>query len=260
MVNNAIASAGRGADRRRRSIVPTTQHADEQARRNKRARLLTPDFSLVRHLGTFGGLATSGLATAGWLMRHARVRDLWIVPIYLVVANLAEYFFHRVLMHRPLWPRALYRGHTLGHHRAFHHDSMPIDDWHELELVMMPALTIGIFFAGIAPVVALVAWGLGDGVAGLLLLTAIGTFVGYEGLHTLYHLPPGLLQRRGLAGNRAFAWLYSHHRHHHRLSRMRWMNFNISMPLCDRLFGTVEDEQAWLAQREAPPVVESKAS
>jgi hypothetical protein len=239
--------------------VPTQQHADEQARRNKRARLLTPGFSLARHLGTFGLVAAGGLAVAGWLIRQARARDLWIVPVYLVAANLGEYFFHRILMHRPLWPRALYRGHTLGHHRAFHHDSMPIDDWRELELVMMPAFTIGIFFVGMGPIVGVVAWGFGRGAAGVSLLTAIGTFVSYEGLHTLYHLPPAVLERRGLAGNRAFAWLYSHHRHHHRLARMRWTNFNISMPIADRLFGTLENEDAWLAQREQQRGVEPES-
>ena len=55
---------------------------------------------------------------------------------------------HRLLMHRPLWPRTLYRNHTLGHHRAFHHDSMEIASWRELELVMMPWFSLLLFFAG----------------------------------------------------------------------------------------------------------------
>jgi hypothetical protein len=230
--------------------LPTEQHRDEHARRNKRARLLTPGFSLARHLGTFLLLAAAGLAVAAWLIHRARARDLWIVPVYLFVANLGEYFFHRVIMHRPLWPRALYRGHTLGHHRAFHHDSMAIEDWRELELVMMPAFSIGLFFLAIGPLVALIAWGFGPGAAGLSLLSAIATFVGYEGLHTLYHLPPAVLERSGLVSNRAFGFLFRHHRHHHRLARMRWTNFNISLPLADRVFGTNETEEAWLAARE----------
>jgi hypothetical protein len=230
--------------------LPTEQHADDQARRNKRAGLLTPGFSLARHLAIFGLLVALGLAAAGWLLGRARARDLWIVPVYLVIANMVEHFVHRVLMHRPLRPRALYRGHTLGHHRAFHHGSMAIDAWREMELVLMPAFTIGVFFVGIGPLVALVAWSFGRGAAGFFLLTAIATFLGYEGLHALYHLPARVLARTGLRSNPVFAALERHHRHHHRLARMRWVNFNISMPLSDRLFGTLESESRWLAARD----------
>jgi len=231
--------------------LPTEQHSDDQARRNKRAGLLTPGFSLARHLLIFGLLVAAGLTAAGWLLRRAHARDVWIVPVYLVIANVVEHFVHRVLMHRPLWPRALYRGHTLGHHRAFHHGSMAIDDWREMELVLMPAFTIGAFFVGIGPVVGLVAWSVGRGAAGFFLLTAIATFLGYEGLHALYHLPTRARERIGLPRNPIFAALERHHRHHHRLARMRWVNFNISMPLSDRLFGTLESERRWLAGRDA---------
>jgi hypothetical protein len=232
--------------------LPTEQHSEDQARRNKRARLLTPGFSLARHLATFALLVAAGLAASGWLLWRARARDLWIVPVYLVIANLTEYFVHRVVMHRPLWPRALYRGHTLGHHRAFQQGSMAIGAWREMELVLMPALTIGVFFLAMGPVVALVAWTLGRGAAGFVLLTAIATFVGYEGLHALYHLPAPVLARTGVSRNPVFAFLERHHRHHHRLARMRWANFNISLPLSDRLFGTLESERRWLASRELP--------
>ena len=201
-------------------------------------------------MGAFGGLSSAALALAVWLTRSARLRDLWIVPAYLVAANAAEYLVHRLLMHRPLWPRALYRGHTLGHHRAFHHDSMEIGSWRELDLVMMPWFTVLLIFGGMAPVAAVVAWEFGRGAAGLFLLTGAVTFVLYEGMHALYHLPLPLLGRLRLLRSRAFRFLYDHHRHHHRLTRMRWTNFNISMPLVDRCLGTIETEAAWLANRE----------
>jgi hypothetical protein len=217
---------------------------------NRRTRLLSPGFNLPRHLAAFGALAASGLGAAGWLLRWARLADLWIVPVYLVVANLVEYGVHRVLMHRPLWPRALYRGHTLGHHRAFHHDSMAIASWRELELVVMPWLSILIFFVVLGPVVALVAWAFGRGAAGFFLLTGASSFLLCEGMHALYHLPAVTLARLGLDRSPVFELLYRHHRHHHRLSRMRWVNFNISCPLTDRLFGTLEDERNWQWARE----------
>jgi len=205
---------------------------------------------LARHLGAFGGLALAALACAVWLARSARARDLWIVPAYLLAANVTEYLFHRFLMHRPLWPRTLYRNHTLGHHRAFHHDSMEIGGWRELDLVMMPWFTLLLFFVAMAPVVAAVARALGRGAAGLFLLTAVITFVSYEGMHALYHFPLPVLRRFGLLRSGVFRFLYDHHRHHHRLKRMRWTNFNISLPLSDRACGTIETEAAWQAERE----------
>lgn len=223
---------------------------DATDRAGRRARLLTPGFSVVRHLAAFGALAGAACGLGLCLARSARLADLWIIPAYLLAANVSEYLMHRWLMHRPLWPRTLYRNHTLGHHRAFHHDSMEITSWRELDLVMMPWFSLLLFFAVLAPIVALVAWALGRGAAGLFLLTAVISFVAYEGMHALYHVPASLLRRLRLLENRAFRFLYDHHRHHHRLTRMRWTNFNISMPLSDRCFGTIESEEAWRAERE----------
>lgn len=228
------------------------------SRADRRARLQTRGFTLARHLAAFGGVTGAAAALGVWLVRWARPRDLWIVPAYLVAANLAEYLMHRFLMHRPLWPRAFYQGHTLGHHRAFHHDSMEIGAWPELELVMMPWFSVAVFFLGVGPVAAAVGWAFGRGAAGLFVLTGITTFVIYEGTHALYHFPAPALARARLLENRVFRFLYDHHRHHHRLTRMRWTNFNISMPLADGLLGSLETEEAWRAsrdrsdQREAP--------
>ena len=224
---------------------------------DRRARLRTPGFSLRRHLVTFAALSAGAAAIGIGLARSARLRDLWIVPAYLLAANVVEYLMHRLLMHRPIWPRAFYRSHTLGHHRVFHHDSMEIGGWPELELVMMPWFSLAVFFGGIAPVVAAVAWGLGRGAAGLFLLTGVATFVIYEGMHALYHFPLPALRRLRLLDNRAFRFLYDHHRHHHRLKRMRWTNFNISMPLSDRWFATSETEADWQSQRDTRGCAES---
>ena len=241
--------------------MSTEQHPTPP-RADRRARLLTPGFNLIRHLSAFAALALAAAGCAAWLARSARLSDLWIVPAYLLAANVSEYLIHRLLMHRPLWPRTLYRNHTLGHHRAFHHDSMEIASWRELDLVMMPWFSLLLFFAGMAPLVALVARAVGRGAAGLFLLTAVATFVLYEGMHALYHLPLPLLRRLRLLDRRIFRFLYEHHRHHHRLKRMRWTNFNISMPLSDRGFNTLETEAAWraaVADRTAPTTTPEEA-
>jgi hypothetical protein len=223
---------------------------DLTSRAARRARLLTPGFTVVGHLGAFGALSVAALGFAVWLARSARLGQLWIVPAYLLAANVSEYLVHRLLMHRPLWPRTFYKNHTLGHHRAFHHDSMEIASWRELDLVMMPWFSLLLFFASMVPVAALIAGALGRGAAGLFLLTAVISFLTYEAMHALYHFPEPVLRRLRLLENRAFRFLFDHHRHHHRLTRMRWTNFNISMPLSDRCFGTIESEAAWRAERE----------
>jgi len=197
-------------------------------------------------------MVVAATAIGIWLARSARLVDLWIVPGYLLAANVAEYLMHRLLMHRPIWPRAFYRSHTLGHHRAFHHDSMEIETWPELELVIMPWFSLALFFASMAPVVAAVAWALGRGAAGLFLLTGIATFVLYEGMHALYHFPAAALRRLRLADNRVFRFVHDHHIQHHRLKRMRWTNFNISMPLSDACLRTLETEAGW---RDSRPVI-----
>jgi hypothetical protein len=239
------------------------EQEDANDRAGRRARLLTPGFSVARHLVAFGVLSGAGLGLALLLARSARLADVWIVPAYLLAANVSEYLIHRLLMHRPLWPRTLYRNHTLGHHRAFHHDSMEIGSWRELDLVMMPWFSLLLFFAGMAPLVLGAASWLGRGAAGLFLLTAVVSFVAYEGMHALYHFPSRVLARLRLLDSRVFRFLYDHHRHHHRLKRMRWTNFNISLPLSDRCCGTIEDEAAWLAERErrahTPPAPDQAA-
>jgi hypothetical protein len=233
-----------------RRAVLLNGHQAVKVPRDRRARLLQPGFSLTGHLCGFGALVLAALAGAGWLARRARPQDLWIVPAYVVVGNVAEYLMHRLLMHRPLWPRRFYQGHTLVHHRAFHNDSMEIESWRELGLVMMPWFSIAVFFVAVAPVGALVGWVWGQGAAGLFLGTAVVTFVSYEALHALYHFPPRVLDRLALGKSRLFQLFSRNHRHHHRLVRMRRVNFNISLPLCDRIFATLEDEATWQAERE----------
>jgi hypothetical protein len=172
-------------------------------RADRRARLLTPGWD-VRGTWHFVGLAAAPWRSERGSRERRAPADLWIVPAYLLVSNLTEYLVHRLLMHRPLWPRTLYRNHTLGHHRAFHHDSMEIASWRELDLVMMPWFSWLVFFTGVTPVVVATAWALGGGAAGVLVLTAVISFVIYEGMHALYHLPVPLLTRLGLYDSRAF--------------------------------------------------------
>ena len=68
----------------------------------------------------------SPAARSGWPAAPAPI-DWLLLPAFFVVANFIEWLVHKNPMHRPLPPRILYKNHALIHHRAFLHDSMPIN-------------------------------------------------------------------------------------------------------------------------------------
>jgi len=109
---------------------------------------------------------------------------------------------------------------------------------------MMPWYTMLALFVIASPVMLVAAALRGPGLAGLFLLGAVAYFLGYEALHAAYHLSDASLERAGLAGRRLFRVLRAHHRHHHVLRRMAHVNFNVTFPLMDHLFGTAERDEA----------------
>jgi sterol desaturase/sphingolipid hydroxylase (fatty acid hydroxylase superfamily) len=181
-------------------------------------------------------LATGGLALAV----RARAADWLLLPGFLVIANFIEWMVHRHPMHRPLRPRIMYRNHSQSHHLAFTDGRMVIGSARELGLIMMPWYTMLGLFAVASPIMLLAGFVRGPGLSGVFLLGAVGYFLCYELLHALYHLPDATLDHAGIGRVRAFRRLQAHHRHHHILGRMANVNFNVTFPLMDRLFGTLE--------------------
>ena len=181
-------------------------------------------------------LATMGLALAA----RARPTDWLLLPAFLVIANLIEWMVHRHPMHRPLRPRIMYRNHAQLHHLAFTDGQMVIGPTRDLGLIMMPWYTMLGLFVLASPIMVVAGVLRGPGLAGVFLLGAVGYFLCYELLHALYHLPDPTLDRAGIGRLRAFRRLQAHHRHHHVLGRMATVNFNVTFPLWDRLFGTLE--------------------
>jgi sterol desaturase/sphingolipid hydroxylase (fatty acid hydroxylase superfamily) len=181
-------------------------------------------------------LATLGVALAG----RARATDWLLLPGFLVIANFIEWMVHRNPMHRPLRPRIMYRNHAQLHHLAFTDGHMVIGKTTDLGLIMMPWYTMLGLFLVASPVMVIAGVLRGPGLAGVFLLGAVAYFLCYETLHALYHLPDATLDRAGIGRVRAFRRLQAHHRHHHILGRMAAVNFNVTFPLMDRLFGTLE--------------------
>ena len=201
------------------------------------------DYSPWRHmaltLAIAGGIATIG----GLLARRARPIDWVLMPIFFVVANFMEWTVHRFPMHRPLQPRIMYRNHAQLHHIAFTDGNMPITRAPELGLVMMPWYTMLGLFVVASPVMIVAGFLRGRGLAGVFVLGAVAYFLCYETMHALYHLPDATLNRMLIGRSRTFRGLQAHHHHHHELKRMSEVNFNVTFPLMDRIFGTSERGQ-----------------
>ena len=175
-----------------------------------------------------------------WLAARAQAADWLLLPAFLVIANFIEWMVHRHPMHRPLQPRIMYRNHAQLHHLAFTDGHMVIGKARELGLIMMPWYTMLGLFVVASPIMVVAGVLRGRGLSGVFLLGAVGYFFCYELLHALYHLPDATLDRAGIGRLRAFRRLQAHHRHHHILGRMAAVNFNVTFPLMDRLFGTLE--------------------
>ena len=203
-----------------------------------RADHLTADYAAGRHIALTLTLAGTIAAGAALMAVHARPIDWLFAPAFFIVANLIEWTVHKYPMHHPMPPRILYRNHTLIHHLAFTDRNMPVTRTAELGLVMMPWYTMIGLFVFASPIMVLAGLLRGPGLAGVFLLAAVAYFAMYETLHALYHLPDATLDRVGLGRLGVFRRMQAHHAHHHVLKRMVAVNFNVTVPLMDVLFGT----------------------
>ena len=198
---------------------------------------------------TFGG-GTLALAACIWQLQDVQPLEWLTVPLSLAYANLAEYLGHRFPMHRPFRGLGIvYKRHSGQHHRYFTHEQMPIDGLHDLRAVLFPPLLVVFFFGLFAtPVWFALAYLISGNVAWLFVASGIAYFLNYEVLHTAYHLPEShWLARNALV--RRLRWL---HTIHHDPRRMARNNFNISYPLCDWLFGTLNADAGDSARGSRP--------
>ncbi len=197
-------------------------------------------YSAGRHIAQTLTLSALILSAAGWLAARAQPVDWLLLPAFWLAGNFIEWAFHKGPMHRPTKARILYVNHTMIHHRAFSHNNMPVRSFREFGLILMPWYTMMMLLVLASPV-ALFAWAVrGPGAVGIFYLFAMSYFLFYEVLHGLYHTPEGLQRNLGLWNNRVFKFLQGHHAHHHRLDRMSHVNFNVTVPLFDKLMGTRE--------------------
>ena len=164
--------------------------------------------------------------------------QLLVIPITFLYTNLFEYIGHRFPMHHHTkLLKAVFRRHTLQHHKFFTDEHMDYDNVNDFKIVLFPPVLL-VFFSAffVAPIFALIYHFFSLNAALLYVATTLAYYLNYEWLHLAYHLPathwayriPGLKTLRHL-----------HHRHHN-LKDMTRYNFNISYPVFDLLFGTLK--------------------
>jgi len=220
--------------------MPTApaSEATRRFREDYRAREIPRGYRAGLHLViTFGG-GTLALLACLWQLEAVRAVEWLTVPVAFLYANLAEYLGHRFPMHRPFRGLGLvYRRHAGQHHRFFTDREMAYESPRDLRAVLFPPLLVVFFFGAFGlPAWLLLAWLVSPNVAWLFIATGLAYFLNYEVLHAAYHVPEGHWAGR-VPGVRRLQWL---HRAHHDTARMTRINFNISYPVCDWVFGTLD--------------------
>jgi hypothetical protein len=187
-------------------------------------------FTSIGSLAAIAFAASRVTAMRGW--------EWAVIPATLLFANLAEYFGHKGPMHH-LRPglRLIFHRHTQQHHRFFTADQMECTRTSDFKMILFPPVMLLFFLGGIATPAGLAVYFLVSPNAGWLFAAcAVGYFLLYEWLHFAYHQPPRGIWRH-LPG---LARLRRHHQLHHDPHRMD-RNFNLTFPIADWLFGTMDD-------------------
>jgi len=181
-------------------------------------------------LTTIGSLVAIGYALSRvhspWLL------ELLCIPVFFLIANFGEYLAHRYPMHqRTPGIGLLFERHSEQHHRFYTYNAMASESPRDFQMVLFPPIMLVLFLGLVAPIAFLIGT-LGTANLGwLFCATAVSYFLTYEWLHWAYHQPEDSWAGR-LALVRS---LRRHHTSHHLESSV---NFNITFPIADRVFGT----------------------
>lgn len=203
------------------------------------------------HVAFTATLCLSVIALSIHQLQEVQALEWLTVPLTLLVANLGEYLGHRGPMHHSR--RGLgrvYRRHTGEHHRFFTRQAMYYADSRDFYMVLFPPVLQIFFLGGVATPLALLVFALFSANAGWLFVGAVmAYYLLYEILHFSHHLAP----TSALGRSALLARLRQHHALHHDPRLMQRANFNISLPLCDWIFGTAlsaEEALHWTSSEE----------
>ena len=214
-----------------------TAESVARARAEFRENRIPRHYSGRAHLVTV--IAFSALVAAASLAMLDNVRPAeWLtIPLTFLYCNLAEYLGHRGPMHhRTRLLAGIFQRHTVEHHSFFTDEAICLDSPRDYRAVLFPPILLVFFFGFFAvPVGAILYFLVSPNVCFLFVFTAILYYLNYELLHFSYHVDP----QSWLGRFRIIRGLREHHVAHHNKALMTRYNFNITYPICDRLFGTL---------------------
>lgn len=211
----------------------------KQARAAFHERHASKYYSGPLHLATTAGIS---LLVASWsaiMLEKVTPLEWATIPLTFLYANLSEYLGHRGPMHhKTRFLSDVFKRHSIEHHSFFTHEAATFDSSQDYKAVLFPPILLSFFLSCFAfPVGAILYYLVSPNVCFLFVLTAILYFLNYELLHFVYHMDP-----QSRAGRLPFmSRLRKHHINHHNKSLMTRYNFNITYPICDRIFGTTYD-------------------
>jgi hypothetical protein len=193
------------------------------------------------HLATIIGFSVLVEAVSFAMLDDVKPAEWLTIPLTFLYSNLAEYLGHRGPMHKKTRLLAgIFQRHTVEHHSFFTDEAISFDSPRDYRAVLFPPILLVFFFGFFAaPVGAILYYLVSPNVCFLFVFTAILYYLNYELFHFSYHLDPqSWLGRLGLIRR-----LREHHVTHHNRALMTHYNFNITYPICDRLFGTLYKEK-----------------
>ncbi len=161
--------------------------------------------------------------------------NIYHIPVYVVLNilfNYIEYLVHRYAFHhRTKAVPFVYDSHTRKHHVIFNDKNMEIKSNHDIQHVVMPLRSLfGLSLILLSAYIGLSFISLIS--AKIFIIAAISYALSYELTHLLYHTKfasnIGILRK-----------LSKLHRIHHRTNVMRHSNFNVTLPLFDWIYGTL---------------------
>jgi hypothetical protein len=195
-------------------------------------------YSGALHLAFIFGTGTAAMVYCILHIKGIKPLEWLILPATFLYANFVEYFAHRGPMHHSMLAlRAVFAGHSLDHHRYFTNEKMELHGLRDVAIILFPPVVFVFFFGIFAfPVAFLLGWFISANAAYLFFATAMGYYLNYELFHLAYHLP-----EKSWVGRLPFMEvLRRSHTRHHDLHLMSKLCFNITYPICDWIFGTLD--------------------
>ena len=220
-----------------------TQETVANFRQAFRESRIPVDYSGPLHLAVIVGFSILVAAASLAMLEDVQTAEWLTIPITFLYCNLAEYLGHRGPMHhKTRFLGGVFQRHTVEHHSFFTDEAISFESPRDYRAVLFPPILLVFFFGLFAvPAGAVLYFLLSPNVGFLFIFTAILYYLNYELFHFSYHVDP----RSWLGRLPVIRRLRRHHVLHHDRTLMTRCNFNITYPICDRIFGTPcgEDQQ-----------------